>query len=57
MKKRGGARWRVGKKLRRTLYIGDRLVGLVDTPEIAAAIVRAMNCEPAGLPMRSQHNG
>ena len=35
--------WRVGTKLGRTLYRGDQLVGLVDSAEIAAEIVRAMN--------------
>jgi hypothetical protein len=35
--------WRVGTKLGRTLYRDEVLVGLVDTPEIAAEIVAAMN--------------
>lgn len=38
-----GARWRVGRKLGRTIYRDDECVGMVDTPEIAAAIVAAMN--------------
>jgi hypothetical protein len=37
------ARWRVGAKLGRTLYRDDRCVGMVDTPELAAEIVTAMN--------------
>lgn len=36
-------RWRVGRKLGRTLYLDEQFVGVVDTPEIAAAIVAAMN--------------
>jgi len=36
-------RWRVGRKLGRTLYRDDVFVGMVDTPEIAAEIVQAMN--------------
>jgi hypothetical protein len=36
-------RWRVGRKLGRTLYLNNKLVGLVDTPELAMAIVAAMN--------------
>jgi hypothetical protein len=36
-------RWRVGRKLGRTLYRDDQVVGMVDTPEIAAEIVAAMN--------------
>lgn len=35
--------WRIGTKLGRTLYRDEVLVGMVDTPEIAATIVDAMN--------------
>jgi hypothetical protein len=35
--------WHTGRKLGRTLYRGDVLVGMMDTPELAAAVVRAMN--------------
>lgn len=35
--------WRTGRKLGRTLYENDRVVGMVDTAEIAERIVRAMN--------------
>ncbi len=35
--------WRVGRTLGRTLYVDDQCVGMVDTPQIAAAIVEAMN--------------
>lgn len=38
-----GERWRVGGKLKRTLYRDEQLVGLVDTGEIAAEIVETMN--------------
>lgn len=34
---------RVGLKVGRTLYDGDKLVGLVDTPELACEIVAAVN--------------
>lgn len=36
-------RWRVGHKLGRTLYRNDHCVGMVDTPELAAEIVAALN--------------
>lgn len=35
--------WRVGRKLGRTLYIGDHCIGIVDTPELAAKIVESVN--------------
>ena len=50
----GPPRWRVGRTLGRTLYIGEQLVGMVDTPELAERIVEAMNagdgatCEGCG---------
>jgi len=36
-------RWRVGRKLGRTLYLDDQCVGMVDTSAIAAEIVTRMN--------------
>lgn len=39
-------RWRVGRTLGRTLYLDGRVCGMVDTPEMAAAIVAAMNATP-----------
>jgi hypothetical protein len=42
--------WRVGRSLGRTLYVGDQIVGLVDTPELASAIVDAMNRARAEVP-------
>ncbi len=36
-------KWRVGRTLKRTLYIGDHFIGTVDTPELANSIVEAMN--------------
>jgi hypothetical protein len=44
-------RLRTGRKVERTLYIqvgdqpsdDDRLIGMVDTPELAETIVRAVN--------------
>ena len=35
--------WRVGRKVGRTLYRDEQLVGLMDTPELAAEVVEAMN--------------
>lgn len=35
--------WRVGHSLGRTLYRDEVLVGMVDTAELAAEIVNAMN--------------
>ena len=55
------APWRTGRKLGRTLYERkytdgpsdeDRFLGLVDTPEIAATIVQAVN---AGARIREIH--
>jgi hypothetical protein len=37
------SRWRVGRKVGRTLYLDDQLVGLMDTPALAGAIASAMN--------------
>ena len=38
-------RWRVGRKLGRTLYRDDVCVGMVDSTELAATIVKAMNAK------------
>ncbi len=35
--------WRVGRKLGRTLYIGDDLVGMMDSPQLADFVVTAVN--------------
>lgn len=35
--------WRVGRKLGRTLYRDGECIGMVDSPELAAEIVAAMN--------------
>lgn len=37
------SRWRVGRKLGRTLYRDEEFVGTMDTKEIAAEIIQAMN--------------
>jgi len=42
-------RWRVGRTVGRTLYVDDRIVGMVDTPEMATTIVAAMNGEGCGV--------
>lgn len=36
-------RWRVGRKLGRTVYCCDTLVGMMDAPELAQEIVDVMN--------------
>lgn len=38
--------WRVGTKLGRTLYRDEVCVGMVDTPELAAELVEAINAAP-----------
>lgn len=35
--------WRTGRTLGRTLYVDEHVVGMVDTPELAARIVTALN--------------
>ncbi len=35
--------WRAGRQVGRTLYVGDALIGMVDTPELAAQVVTAVN--------------
>ena len=35
--------WRVGRKVGRTLYDGDTLIGVMDTPELAERVVEAVN--------------
>lgn len=35
--------WRAGRKVGRTLYRDDVLVGVMDTPELAAQVVEALN--------------
>lgn len=46
--------YRVGRKLRRTVYRvtgdGDELIGMMDTPELGALVVGALN---AGIPATS----
>jgi len=44
----GAGPWRQGRKVGRTLYFDDILVGMVDTPNLAAAICAAMNKEKDG---------
>lgn len=54
------ATWRVGRKVKRTVYIGDDLVGLMDTPELADEVVRAVNnrrmVESAGRDIRADRD-
>lgn len=42
--------WRVGRSVGRTLYIGDRLVGLMDTPDLAEQVVMCVNGSPTVYP-------
>lgn len=37
------ARYRTGRKLGRTIYDGDLLIGMMDTPTLGAMVVRALN--------------
>lgn len=37
------ARYRVGRTLGRTIYDGDTLIGMMDTPELGAMVVEALN--------------
>jgi hypothetical protein len=37
------SRWRNGRSIGRTLYIDNKVIGMVDTPELAEAIVARMN--------------
>lgn len=36
-------RYRVGRHLGRTIYDGDTLIGIMDTPELGAEVVSALN--------------
>lgn len=38
--------WRVGRKVGRTVYSGDTLIGLMDTPGLARIVVDAVNGTP-----------
>lgn len=35
--------WRVGRSVGRTVYINDKLVGMMDTPELAELAALAVN--------------
>ncbi|MGA7949695.1 MAG: hypothetical protein WCA45_05990 [Thiobacillaceae bacterium] len=35
--------WRVGRKVGRTIYYNDGLVGMMDTPKLAEQVVAALN--------------
>jgi len=47
--------WKVGRKVGRTLYDGDELIGLMDTRELAARVVAAVNSEEVFLRELAQH--
>lgn len=40
-------RWRSGRQVGRTIYLDEVLVGVMDTPELAARVVAALNAEEA----------
>ncbi len=40
-------KWRTGRKLGRSVYIGDELVGLMDTPQLARLVVDSVNASQA----------
>lgn len=42
-------RWRTGRKLVRTMYLDDKLVGMMDTPELATMAVASLNEEGAAV--------
>ena len=45
------ARYRVGRTLGRTIYDDDTLIGMMDTPELGALLVDALNrFDPAAEP-------
>ena len=48
--------WRVGRKVGRTIYDGDTLIGVMDTPELAAVVVEAVNrrAAPPVAPQESE---
>jgi hypothetical protein len=46
--------WRVGREVGRTLYLNETLVGLMDTPDLAAAVVAVMNAQVADAPAAAQ---
>lgn len=48
------AEWRTGRKVGRTLYAGDELIGLMDTRELAAEVAAAVN-ERVGRGEITQH--
>lgn len=39
--------WRVGRSVGRTLYVGDQLIGVMDTSELAELVVEAVNAHHA----------
>jgi hypothetical protein len=41
--------WRVGRKVGRTIYRNDVLAGMMDSPELAAMVVEALNRDGGGL--------
>lgn len=53
-------RWRVGEKLLRTVYRDNQFVGLMDTAELARAVVDAMNADESrweNLPQQVKVDG
>lgn len=46
--------WRVGRKVGRTVYQDDELIGVMDTAELAEKVVRAVNLADAQLEVEAQ---
>lgn len=49
----GEPRYRVGRTLGRTIYDGDTLIGMMDTPELGAHLVDALNAYDHDTPGRA----
>ncbi len=49
-------RWRVGRSVGLTVYLDDVLVGLMDTPGLAAQVVEALNANPGPCPACGGHD-
>jgi hypothetical protein len=46
--------WRVGRSVGRTIYLNDELVGLMDTRELAARVVAALQMAGSATPTEEE---
>lgn len=46
--------WRTGRKVGRTIYNGDTLIGVMDTPVLASAVCIAVNSHNDLVPIASR---